>query len=151
MCLDLHCRVKLMFAQIWPQGAEKQLSLAKLGWVVMVGGGCREQRPHQLLLLLSRAEQNCKNRAWVILLNWTSRSVRVLFPCYSFLFILIEAIKTVVEDPSYDRKERNNIISIFLNNWIQWPSWLALVFVSTTSVVFISFSHKSWREKNTIC
>ena len=40
----------------------------------------------------------------VILLNWTSRSVCVLFPCYSFLFILIEAIKTE-QDPGRGKKE----------------------------------------------
>ena len=74
----------------------------------------------------------------------------MLFPCYSFLFILIEAIKTVVEDPSYDRKERNNIISIFLNNWIQWPSWLADV-LSPPQVLFSSVSHTKAGQKRILC
>ena len=48
----------------------------------------------------------------------------MLFPCYSFLFILIEAIKTVVEDAMIEKKE----IILFLfssiieyNDPADWP------------------------------
>ena len=49
---------------------------------------------------------------------------------------------------SWGLEGRNNIISISLNNWIQWPS----VFVNPQVVCFHQFLHcnKSWSEKITM-
>ena len=72
----------------------------------------------------------------------------VLFPCYSFLFILIEAIKTV-QDPGMGKKE----IILFLfssiieyNDPADWPQ-----FLSPPQVLFSSVSHTKAGQKRILC
>ena len=73
----------------------------------------------------------------------------MLFPCYSFLFILIEAIKTVLKDPGLRKKE----IILFLfssiieyNDPADWPQ-----FLSPPQVLFSSVSITKAGQKRTLC
>ena len=81
--------------------------------------------------------------------RFSSGSVCVLFPCYSFLFILIEAIKTVLKDPGLRKKE----IILFLfssiieyNDPADWPQ-----FLSPPQVLFSSVSITKAGQKRTLC
>ena len=55
MCLNAHCHVNSCVLTC-SDHRELRNSQAKLGW--WVDGGCRGQRPQQLLLLLIRLEQS---------------------------------------------------------------------------------------------
>ena len=73
----------------------------------------------------------------------------MLFPCYSFLFILIEAIKTGVWEAGIEEKE----IILFLfssiieyNDPADWPQ-----FLSPPQVLFSSVSITKAGQKRTLC